>query len=365
MSEATDPIVDVDPDIRRASTVPASVYHDPAIYARQRERIFARSWQWIADADRVKATGHVLPVTLLDGCLDEPLVLTCDEAGTQHCLSNVCTHRGTVVVEGEGHVRSLRCRYHGRRFELDGRFASMPEFDGVECFPTPADDLPRLKLERWGPLLFTALDPAFPFDDWIAPVRARVDALPVDRLVFDPASSRDYHLRANWALYVDNYLEEFHIPYVHQASLTDKLDYASYRTEVFDWSNLQFGMTKPGEFTFDFPAGHPDRGQPVGAYYFWLFPNLMLNFYGWGLSLNVVHPLGPDRTRVSFRSYVWDASRRNEGAGADLHRVEMEDEEVVEAVQRGVRSRLYQRGRFSPRREVGTHHFHRLLARFL
>ena len=365
MSEATDPIVDVDPDIRRASTVPASVYHDPAIYARQRERIFARSWQWIADADRVKATGHVLPVTLLDGCLDEPLVLTCDEAGMQHCLSNVCTHRGTVVVEGEGHVRSLRCRYHGRRFELDGRFASMPEFDGVECFPSPADDLPRLKLERWGPLLFTALDPAFPFDDWIAPVRARVDALPVDRLVFDPASSRDYHLRANWALYVDNYLEEFHIPYVHQASLTDKLDYASYRTEVFDWSNLQFGMTKPGEFTFDFPAGHPDRGQPVGAYYFWLFPNLMLNFYGWGLSLNVVYPLGPDRTRVSFRSYVWDASRRNEGAGADLHRVEMEDEEIVEAVQRGVRSRLYQRGRFSPRREVGTHHFHRLLARFL
>jgi choline monooxygenase len=151
---------------------------------------------------------------------------------------------------------------------------------------------------------------------------------------------------------------------VHQTSLAD-LDYASYRTELFDWGNLQFGMSKPGSFTFDLPPGHPDEGQPVGAYYFWLFPNFMLNVYGWGVSVNVVYPLGPDRSRVSFRSYVWDALRRSEGAGADLHRVEMEDEEIVEDVQRGVRSRLYERGRFSPRREVGTHHFHRLLARFL
>ncbi|MGH7505444.1 MAG: aromatic ring-hydroxylating oxygenase subunit alpha [Longimicrobiales bacterium] len=355
----------IDAEISRASTAPGFVYHDPEIYRLQRERIFARSWHWVEGAERVKATGHVLPFTLLDGCLDEPLFLSRAEDGALHCLSNVCTHRGALVVEGEAHTRSLRCRYHGRRYELDGRFHSMPEFDGVEGFPTEADDLPRLALHQWGPLSFTSIEPSIPFDDWIAPVRARIDGLPVDRLVFDRAASHDYHMRANWALYVDNFLEEFHIPYVHQATLTDRLDYASYRTECFRWGNVQFGMTKPGEFTFDLPAHHPDHGQPVGAYYFWLFPNVMLNFYGWGLSLNVVVPLAPDRTRVSFRSYVWDESLRESGAGADLHRVEMEDEEVVESVQRGVQSRLYERGRFSPRREVGTHHFHRLLAETL
>jgi choline monooxygenase len=88
----------------------------------------------------------------------------------------------------------------------------------------------------------------------------------------------------------------------------------------------------------------------------------MLNFYPWGLSLNVVYPLGPSRMRVSFISYVWNESLRERGAGANLHKVEMEDEEVVESVQRGVSSRLYDRGRYSARREVGTHHFHRLLA---
>ncbi|MBV9774446.1 MAG: aromatic ring-hydroxylating dioxygenase subunit alpha [Gemmatimonadetes bacterium] len=355
----------IDADIRRAQTLPAAVYHDPAYWALQRERVFARSWQFVPGAERVRASGHLLPFTLLEGCLDEPLVLACGDDGEVRCLSNVCTHRGTIVVEGEGHAASLRCRYHGRRFALDGAFTFMPEFDGVEGFPCPADDLPRVALERWGPLAFCALDPAVPFDRWIGPVRDRVGFLPLDRFTFDPATSREYLVRANWALYCDNYLEEFHLPYIHGGSLSDKLDYGSYRTEVYDYCNLQLGTTKSAAEAFDLPAGHPDRGTLVAAYYFWLFPNLMLNFYPWGLSLNLVQPLAPDRTRVAFLSYVWDERKRGVGAGGDLHRVEMEDEEVVEAVQRGVRSRLYHRGRYSPRREVGTHHFHRLLAEFM
>jgi choline monooxygenase len=356
---------EIDADIRRAQTPPAVLYRDPEAYRLQQERIFARSWQLVPGAERVKAPGHLLPFTLLEGCLDEPLVLTRGEDGVLRCLSNVCTHRGTLVVEGEGHARGLRCRYHGRRFDLDGGFVSMPEFEGVECFPTPADDLPRVPLEHWGPLAFCALEPAFPFDEWIAPVRERVGFLPLDEFVFDAASSRDYLVRAHWALYCDNYLEEFHIPYVHQASLSSKLDYGTYRTETFAYANLQLGTTRSAAEAFELPQGHPDHGSLIAAYYFWLFPNLMLNFYPWGLSVNIVYPLAVNRTRVSFLSYVWNEARRTEGAGADLHRVEMEDEEIIEAVQRGVQSRLYDRGRYSPRREVGTHHFHRLLAHFM
>lgn len=352
----------INPNIARAATLPAEVYRDPAWFALQKERVFARSWQMIRGAERVKAPGHLLPFTLLEGCLDEPLVLASDDEGTVRCLSNVCTHRGTVVCEGESHAHGLRCRYHGRRFALDGTMTFMPEFEGVENFPSPTDDLPRLPLERWGPLSFTAIDPACPFGDWMGPVMERVGFLPLSEFVFDPATSRDYLIGANWALYVDNYLEEFHIPYVH-ASLSDALDYSTYRTETFEWCNLQLGTTKHASEAFALPAGHPDEGQLIAAYYWWLFPNLMLNFYPWGLSVNVVQPLGPERTRVSFLSYVYDAAKRESGAGAGLHRVEMEDEEVVEAVQKGVRSRLYHRGRYSPRREVGTHHFHTLLAR--
>jgi choline monooxygenase len=354
----------IDPDICRASTLPAAVYSDPEWYRLARERVFARSWQLVGDTDAVKVPGQTFPFTLLEGVLDEPLVMTRDTRDQVHCLSNVCTHRGTLVCEHAGVEPALRCRYHGRRFALDGHFLSMPEFEGAEGFPAEADHLARVPFGTWGKFLFASLDPAFPLTDLLAEVEARVGWLPVAEAALDTSRSREYMVRANWALYCDNYLEGFHIPYVH-AALAGALDYGEYRTELFPWANLQVGVAAGGEDVFDLPAGHPDYGQQIGGYYFWLFPNTMLNVYPWGISVNIVRPLAPDRTRVSFLSYVWDPSRLDRGAGAGLDRVEREDEAVVESVQRGVRSRIYKRGRYSPKREEGVHHFHLLLERFL
>jgi phenylpropionate dioxygenase-like ring-hydroxylating dioxygenase large terminal subunit len=360
-------LFDIDPDITRAATPPSRLYTDPEVYRRIVDRVFARSWQLVADATAVKVPGQVHPVTLLEGSLDEPLLLTRDARDQVHCLSNVCTHRGNLVAEGAVNEPFLRCRYHGRRFGLDGRFLSMPEFERAVGFPTAADDLPRVPFgELWG-FLFAALDPAFPLADLTAEMRARVGFLPFAQAAFDPGRSRDYLVRANWALYCDNYLEGFHIPYVH-AGLAGALDYGSYRTELFPYANLQVGAAAGGEETFDLPPSSPDDregGQAIAGYYFFLFPNTMFNVYPWGLSINLVKPLAVDRTRVSFLTYVWDKEKLDRGAGAGLDRVEREDEAVVESVQRGVRSRLYDRGRYSPDREAGVHHFHRLLARFL
>jgi len=351
-------------DIREASTLPGAMYGDPAIHDRLRERVFARSWQLLAEADKLEKPGHAVPKTLLAGCLDEPLLLTLDASQRTRCLSNVCTHRGNILCESELNASTLRCRYHGRRFSLDGKFLSMPEFENVARFPSGTDDLRELPLERWAHLLFTSIDPAFPFASWIAPVIERAGWIDLAGATLDPTRSREYSVKANWALYCDNFLEGFHVPFVH-TGLAGVIDYASYRTELFEWGNLQVGIAAAGEDAFEPPPSSPDHGKRIAAYWFWLFPNLMLNFYPWGLSVNVVRPLAPDRTQVSFQVYVRDASRLGVGAGGDLDRVELEDEHVVEQVQRGVRSRLYTRGRYSPARESGVHHFHGLLARFL
>jgi choline monooxygenase len=92
---------------------------------------------------------------------------------------------------------------------------------------------------------------------------------------------------------------------------------------------------------------------------------MMLNYYPWGLSINIIRPLAKDLTKVSFITYVSDHSKLDKGAGSGLDRVEREDEAIVEMVQRGMQSRFYSRGRYSPKREQGVHHFHSLLTKFL
>src|SRR5437763_13465804 len=179
--------------------------------------------------------------------------------------------------------------------------------------------------------------------------------MPLAEFARDASTSQDYLINANWALYCDNYLEEFHIPYVH-AGLAEKIDYSGYRTERFRWGNLQLGIAKAGEPAFELPKSHLNASERVGAFYFWLFPNIMFNFYPWGLSLNVVAPQNVGRTKVAFLSYVWNPALRETGVGGGLHRVDMADEPVVESVHRAVRSRLYERGRSAGRRAVGPDH---------
>jgi choline monooxygenase len=192
----------------------------------------------------------------------------------------------------------------------------------------------------------------------------RMDWFPVNQLRFRPDLAKDYYVDANWALYCENYLEGFHIPFVH-AGLNQVLDFGEYTTEVFRYSNLQTGVGKKGDICFDLPQTSPDHGKEIAAYYFWVFPNMMFNFYPWGLSINIVEPLGVGKCRVRFFTYVCDESKLETGAGSGLNTVELEDEEVVQNVQKGIRSRFYKHGRYSVKREQGTHHFHSLIAEFM
>jgi len=356
--------VTIDPDVTVARTLPSAFYLDPALHALTRERVFARTWQWLGDLDDVTLPGSLSPREMLAGHLDEPLLLSRDAAGTLRCLSNVCTHRANLLVPAPCRAEQIRCGYHSRRFDLEGRMTFMPGFEEAKRFPGRSDDLPRVPLAEFAGQAFASLSPAAPFEDFIAGIRARLAWLPLDGLRHDAARDRDFEVAAHWALYVENYLEGLHIPFLHPA-LNQVLDMERYRYHLGRYGSLQLALARDGADAFDPPPGSIDHGERVAAYYWWLFPNLMLNFYPWGLSLNFVQPLAPDRTRVSFRGYVLGADPAAGGAGAGLDQVEMEDEAAVESVQRGLRSRLYDRGRYSPTHERGVHHFHRLLCEFL
>jgi choline monooxygenase len=339
----------VDVDVASAHTLPGSFYSDRAAFEASRERIFARTWQWIGDLEDAAEPGTLSPRTLLPGLLDEPLLLARDGAGQLRCLSNVCTHRGNILVGAPCRGKEIRCGYHSRRFDLAGRMTFMPEFSGARDFPSDADNLPAVPFAAWNGLGFAGVAPVAPLKAFMGDMASGLEGVALEGLRADPARNRDFEIEAHWALYVENYLEGFHIPFVHPG-LAQAIDYGTYQDELFRYASVQVAR---------------DGAGAVNARYWWIFPNLMLNFYAWGLSVNHVQPLAPDRTRVLFRSYVRDPSQLASGPGGALDRVEAEDEAIVLAVQRGVRSRFYGRGRYSPTRERGVHHFHRLLCEFL
>lgn len=283
---------EVDADIASAHTLPGSFYSDREAFARCREKVFARSWQWLGNLADVGAPQSLSPRDLLPGLLDEPLLLARDASGSLRCLSNVCTHRGNILVKGPCAAKEIRCGYHSRRFDLAGRMTFMPEFNGAKDFPSPSDDLPRVEFREWAGHGFASLDPMAAFDEFFDRVSQSVQGR-AESLAHDPSRDRDYELHASWALYVENYLEGFHIPFVH-AGLDEAVDYGTYRTEIHRYSNVQLAATRDGE-----PA----------AQYWWIFPNLMLNFISLGI---VAEPGRAPRHRSHSRALPLLRGRRLE-----------------------------------------------------
>lgn len=351
--------ITIDKDIRKAQTPPASFYTDQAWFDHSKEQVFETTWQYAADANEVVEPLTQLPFSYMPDLIEEPLLICTDKSGASRCMSNVCTHRGKVLVEEKRKNRTINCGYHGRCFRLDGSFKSMPCFDEVENFPTEADHLKEFQLEKFAGLLFTSINPKIAFKEVFQPILDRIGWLPLDQLEYVESSSKTYTVNAHWALYCDNYLEGFHIPFVHPA-LNDAIEFDEYFYETYPYCNLQVGIAKEGEPYFDIPEGSPDFGKKVYAYYYFVFPNMMLNFYPWGLSLNIVRPVDKEKTLVEFRSYKFPDVAFNPEVNA-LDETELEDEAVVESVQKGLKGKTYNRGRYSVSMEKNVHHFHQLL----
>ena len=353
----------IHPDIQKAITLDKSFYQSEQYFEESKDKIFAKSWQWLCHKRHLQLDQYdYSPITLLSPYLDEPLLISKNEEGNLQCLSNVCTHRGFLLADQPGNGKRITCKYHGRCFQLDGRFKSMPGFEGAENFPSKSDDLHSIPLANWKDFLFVSLDPAYPWESIEEALNSKLGFLKAEEFRYANEYHKEYLVKANWALYVENYLEGFHVPFVHNQSFKNMFDYDSYKTELYDYCNVQVGYANESEYCFDFPEGHLDYGKKVAAYYFWLYPNMMLNVYPYGIQINIVKPIAVNRCKVEFLFYLKDdAIFKSMDADALAAKVEREDEFVVEGVQRGLQSRFYKNGRLSPKHETGVHHFHQLV----
>ena len=341
--------------LAEAYTIPAPWYVDPRIDVLERRNVFARAWQMVGRLDQLTKPGDYFSTELAG----EPVVVVRGSDDQIRAFYNVCRHHAmSVVNEPQGHANHLRCPYHGWTYGLDGTLKGMTEFEGVCNFDRAKNGLVSIKTATWEKFAFVSLDPqATPLEEFLGGLTKRVRPLGFEGLHF--VERRSWELKCNWKVYVDNYLDGgYHVPHMHKG-LSSALEYVNYTIENCDRFCVQSSPMKASD---DKQVGATRRGEM--AYYFWQYPNLMLNWYEGYLDTNLVLPLGIDRCQVIFDFYFANPEdvEYNRQSIAVSHRVQDEDIAICEGVQRGLNSRAYLAGRLSVRREAGEHLFHRLLA---
>lgn len=339
--------------LETASTLPAACYTDAGMQPLERARVFAPSWQLVAHAAQVAARGdHAVAEAA-----GVPLLVVRGEDGALRALHNVCRHRAGPLATCDGRgADALVCRYHGWAYALDGTLRGAPGMGRARGFHAQDVRLPAASIAEWQGLVFASVGAAPPFPEWIDGVDARLSGRDFGRYAF--ACRVSYEVGCDWKVYVDNYLEGYHLAQVHPA-LSRQLDTDRYATELGAWFVLQRSPLQPA-------PGHAeagDGGARAEALYFWLYPNTMLNVLPGRLQTNRVLPLGAGRCRVDF-DYFYAPGVDARTAGEDqafADRVQREDIAICEAVQRGLASGSYTAGRLNPAEESGLWHFHQRL----
>jgi choline monooxygenase len=346
----------------RAVTIPSSWYTDREVFELERRSVFGDTWQILGRADQVVEPGSFLTAELAG----EPILVVRDEEGVLRAFYNVCRHRAAQVInEPQGRIKKLRCRYHGWTYDLSGRLRGTPEFEGVADFRREDNGLVPVQVSTWGPLVAVYLGtPTSSLEEYLAPLPKRTADLGLDRLQF--VGRRDYQLACNWKVFVDNYLDGgYHINTVHPG-LAGVIDYSQYCTEISGNTSVQISPLKSNPD--DQNLGKVRSGQ--AAYYWWVFPNFMMNIYSGVMDTNLVLPLGTDSCRVIMDFYFDqiegpEAQQFMEQSIEVGHQIQLEDVGICEEVQRGLASRSFTTGRFSVKREAAGYYFHQLLARRL
>ena len=353
--------------LAEAHTIPAPWYIEPDVLALEQQQVFGRNWQPVGRLDQVMYPGDYFTAEVAG----EPILVVRDAGEKLRGFYNVCRHHAAAVAtEPCGTAQSFRCPYHGWNYGLDGTLKGMPEFVGVCNFDRGLNGLVPLAVDSWENFVFINLDPSIvspssrpdshPLTKFLGDLVGRVAPLGLKSLHFH--SRKEYTLNCNWKVYVDNYLDGgYHVPHLHKG-LNSVLDYSHYTIENGQHYCLQSSPLVPSaEHASVAETRHGDR-----VWYYWVYPNFMLNVYEGVMDTNLVLPLGVDKCKVIFDFFFADVSDSrttyNAASVATSDIVQEEDVAICESVQKGLASRAYGAGRLSVRREAGEHLFHRLLA---
>lgn len=324
---------------------------DPALYgnadafARERETVFATAWRLVGHENMLPGAGDYLT----DEIAGRPVLLVRGEDGAVRAFHNVCPHRaGPLATEAMGTCAgAITCRYHGWKFTFEGRLQSARDFGAAEGFDPREHGLTPVRMEAWRGFLFVTLGAAAPP---VAETMAPVDASWTDQTAWPFALMRTHTIRCDWKVYVENYLEGYHVPLIHPG-LDAEIDSAKYTVHM------------DGEIAVH-RAPSRKADNVYSGYWAWAWPWLGINVYEHGVMMERITPVGPAETRLDYL-YFFDPLRTDELSGtlklSDA--VTDEDLKMCEIIHHNITGGVYRAGPLSPRHEGAVAWFQARLRR--
>jgi phenylpropionate dioxygenase-like ring-hydroxylating dioxygenase large terminal subunit len=351
-------------DPERSYTLPASDYFDPEVYAREKEAIFYRSWNFVGHGEQLRAPGSYVTCAIAD----QNIVVMRGKDGTLRGFYNVCSHRAHELLKGCGTAKVITCPYHAWSYHSDGRLRTARGSEKVAGFDADEFHLKQVQVEELCGFVFVNLDPqAKPLKEQSGELENefRRYCPEIDRLTLSHRLT--YELKANWKNVVDNFLECYHCSPAHPA-FVDLVDIKNYRTVTHGIYSSH--IAPPGRA--DNTAYRIPEGTVTEFAAWWLWPNVTFNTFPGPANMTVLHimPTGPETVLEHFDLYSLDktpSACEREAMKYINEVLQPEDIGLVESVQRGLHSRGYQQGRFVVDKdrtylsEHGVHHFHGLV----
>jgi choline monooxygenase len=318
-------------------SLPAEQYYQDEIYETERRSIFTNNWVLVAHCQEIPEIGDQIARTVANF----PLLIAKTPNGITGYI-NVCLHRaGPLVWDGtKSNGQVLRCRYHGWTYNWAGELTYAPDF-GSAC---PTGKLKKIHIAIKLDLIFVCIEtPKHSIEDTFPFLWEGL--LPFSLEAYKLKGEEKHNLDCNWKTYVENYLEGYHVPYVHP-SLQKEIKMRSYRIKVHNRSITHHVSTK--------------ENAMYNGYWGYAWPNLAVNIYDGGFSLERIVPVETKKTRIEYLYFfhpdISDDDIKDRLAMS--RQVTLEDIKICNAIQHNLSSGCYSAGELSPKHENGVNAFH-------
>ena len=368
--------------VDRATTLLPEAYRSPTYHALEQRRVFAGGWVGIGFTEQVDAPGDVL----VGHVAGRSVLVTRGRDGALRAFHNVCRHRAAELVREDCNLRRFRCPYHSWTYSLEGRLLGAPLFEGsdipreqravfdtshVAGFDPDEMGLLPIRVDSWAHLVFVDLDGGAPrLATWLGDLPERLAGYRLDETRVH--GRRPYAIAANWKLIAENFMEYYHLPWVHPelAKVSRVDDHHRWQGPGMYTGMCTTPVTQDEDsgWTALRPVPGLDGDDAVSGRFVHVFPNVSLSVLPNHVFTMLLTPTGAgsthEQTALALHPEAGDGSDVTDAVAKLLRfwdHVNREDIEIVERVQRGIANEAYTGGRMCYRFEEPLHRFQNMV----